>query len=133
MADELKPDYTTMTVQELYDAVGDDAAKWAAAFCQHAKKIDSRAPDEGWMISWFANAIEHSTLVRNARAPTVPEGWQMVPVVPTEKMMEAIDAVHDGESAFLRQTGGSVTQASWKAAHERAHASMLAAAPKVPA
>lgn len=27
----------------------------------------------------------------NARAPAVPEGWQLVPVVPTQEMMKAAD------------------------------------------
>lgn len=62
------PDYVGMTGPQLLEALGDDASKWAAAFCQHAKTFNHSDIDEGWMISWFANAIEHSHDVRGRRA-----------------------------------------------------------------
>lgn len=62
------PDYVGMTGPQLLEALGDDAAKWAAAFCQHAKTSNLPDLDEGWMIGWFANAIENSTDVRSRRA-----------------------------------------------------------------
>ena len=39
-----------------------DAADWAAAFCKVATKLgyrdaDGKPIDEGWMITWFANAL----------------------------------------------------------------------------
>jgi hypothetical protein len=40
-----------------------DAKVWAAEWCKVARKIAaSGAPiiDEGWMIGWFANAIENA-------------------------------------------------------------------------
>jgi hypothetical protein len=58
------PDYTAMDTVELYQALQDDASKWAAAFCQHAEKLGHHGIDEGWMIGWFAAAIEHSSNVR---------------------------------------------------------------------
>ncbi|CAO3358701.1 Lar family restriction alleviation protein [Azospirillum palustre] len=74
-------DYTSMTAPEMLSACRDDAAKWAAAFCQTAAKLgvaqNGGALDEGWMIGWFANAIEQSHAVRrwaqedNVTAPTV--------------------------------------------------------------
>jgi len=66
-------DYTKMTASEMLQEVGDDAQKWAAAFCQTAEKLGHHGIDEGWMIGWFANAIEQSTAVRAARTPA-PEG-----------------------------------------------------------
>ncbi len=42
--------------------MGDDASKWAEQFC---KRFPGN--DKGTMIGWFANAIEHSTDVRNNR------------------------------------------------------------------
>ena len=66
-------DYTKMTASEMLQDVGDDAQKWAAAFCQTAEKLGHHGIDEGWMIGWFANAIEQSTAVRSARTPA-PEG-----------------------------------------------------------
>ena len=49
---------------DLLAALGDRADRWAAAFCAIAKKLDKDI-DEDWMIGWFANAIEHSSHVRN--------------------------------------------------------------------
>jgi hypothetical protein len=68
-------DYTAMDGNDMVNACGADAAKWASAFCQHAKKINGIELDEGWMIGWFANAIEYSYDVRTGRSVTVlPDG-----------------------------------------------------------
>ena len=61
-------DYARMPEHKMLDAMSDDAARWATAFCQIAKRSQGLDIDEGWMIGWFANAIEHSTMVRQARA-----------------------------------------------------------------
>ena len=61
------PDYTAMTGPDLLSALGDDAAKWASAFNQCAVKLGHTGMDEGWLIGWFANAIEHSSDVRQWR------------------------------------------------------------------
>ncbi len=34
-----------------------DARDWAKAFCEIAAKTGHPGIDEGWMISWFANAL----------------------------------------------------------------------------
>lgn len=60
-------DYTAMTAPELLNACEDSGERWAAAFCQYAKKLGHGDIDEGWMIGWFANAIEHSGAVRRWR------------------------------------------------------------------
>ncbi len=75
-------DYTLLDSPNLLRALGDDAASWAKAFVQHAKKVQARGDDpldEGWLISWFANAIEHSSDVRRwrsqpATAPVLDRG-----------------------------------------------------------
>lgn len=68
-------DYTKMDGPSLLAALGDDAAKWAAAFRQTALKLGYSDMDEGWLIGWFANAIEHSQDVRHGTGPTVlPDG-----------------------------------------------------------
>lgn len=55
-------DYTAMASHELIHACGDDAQKWAKAFMQAQAK---HGPfDEGTVLGWFANAIEHSGDVR---------------------------------------------------------------------
>ena len=68
------PDYTAMDAATLLDALGDDASRWAAAFRQTAIRIGYSDMDEGWLIGWFANAIEHSSDVRERRSKpeTVP-------------------------------------------------------------
>lgn len=68
------PDYTAMNDVEMIAALRDDATKWAAAFCQHAERI-GHVIDEGWMIGWFANAIECSHDLRTRSTPVVlPDG-----------------------------------------------------------
>ena len=60
-------DYVAMSSGELLTAVGDDAYKWADAFCQTAKRMGINGIESDWMIGWFANAIEHSSDVRRWR------------------------------------------------------------------
>lgn len=69
MAD--KPDYTEMDGPALLAALRDDGMKWAVAFNQHAVQLGYSEMDEGWLCSWFANAIEHSTDVRTGSGPVV--------------------------------------------------------------
>lgn len=45
---------------EFYAYVRDDAVKWAAEFCKTARDLGVVGLDEGWVIGWFANAIETS-------------------------------------------------------------------------
>lgn len=68
-----KIDYLVMPELDLLNILGDDASRWAAAFCQIAKTKGLEI-DEGWMITWFANAIEQSADVRRWRSepPTKP-------------------------------------------------------------
>ena len=59
----MTPDYTAMNPPALLEAMGDNARKWAEAFQQIV--VDKGLTiDEGLMITWFANAIEHSSDVR---------------------------------------------------------------------
>jgi hypothetical protein len=76
MTDEI--DYTAMNGPELLRACGDSGAKWAEAFCQHAKALSfySISQERDWIEGWFANAIESShdlrmrrTLERNDHDP----------------------------------------------------------------
>jgi hypothetical protein len=62
-----EPDYTKMGNGELLDALGDDAYKWATAFCQIKKKMgwSPKDIDHSLMIAWFANAIETACRVRH--------------------------------------------------------------------
>lgn len=47
----------TPSEQDILRTCGDDASKWAASFCAIARALGHNL-DEGWMIGWFANAIE---------------------------------------------------------------------------
>lgn len=61
------PNYAMMDAPTMLKAVGDDAQKWAAAF-QQIVMDRGITIDEGLMIGWFANAIEHSSDTRRWRA-----------------------------------------------------------------
>ncbi|MCA0358718.1 MAG: hypothetical protein LCH78_18040 [Proteobacteria bacterium] len=64
-----KPNYAAMSPGDMLTALGDDAQKWAEAFCQ------IHGGDEDLMLAWFANAIEHSHDVRTGSGPVVmPDG-----------------------------------------------------------
>lgn len=67
MTEKSTPDYTLMDGPGVLKVCGDDASKWATAFCQHVRKIQGVELDEGWMLAWFANAIEGSSDVRRWR------------------------------------------------------------------
>jgi len=67
-------DYTAMEGPQLLDVLRDDASLWAEAFCQHAIKYDFSVYDRSIMITWFANAIEHSSDVRRRRAERAFKG-----------------------------------------------------------
>ena len=49
--------YKDLNGPDLLHEMGQDASKWAAAFCQIHPSTNV---DEGLMIAWFANAIMHT-------------------------------------------------------------------------
>ena len=51
------------TAPEMLNRLGTDAAKWAAEFRQTAIRLGYSDMDEGWLIGWFANAIERTRAV----------------------------------------------------------------------
>lgn len=52
---------------QLIQRLGDDAAKWAAEFRRRAIRLGYSDMDEGWLIGWFANAIEGAESTRRYR------------------------------------------------------------------
>lgn len=62
--------FTAMSAHQILETCGADASKWAAAFCQHARKLGYSPMDQGWVLGWFANAIEKSTDLRMGRGKT---------------------------------------------------------------
>jgi hypothetical protein len=79
-ADKPVIDYVDMTPPAMLRALGDDAHKWADAFCQtmRANNWTIADVDEALMVGWFANAIEHSDYVRNLKRTEVPESRNSV-------------------------------------------------------
>jgi hypothetical protein len=59
---EATKSYAAMEAGEFLSALGDDAQKWAEAFCEQYPDMDREI-----MFGWFANAIEHSGDVRRGR------------------------------------------------------------------
>src|SRR5690606_36327084 len=49
---------TTESAGDFLARMGTDGSKWAAEFRQTAIKLGYSDMDEGWLIGWFANAIE---------------------------------------------------------------------------
>lgn len=50
-------DYTEMNGPDMIHACGQDATKWAEAFCQHNPEANV---ETDVMMGWFANAIMHA-------------------------------------------------------------------------
>lgn len=62
--------YADMNASDFLQAFGDDAQKWAEAFCEQYPSIPRDV-----MVGWFANAIEHSGDVRRGRLIRDDEAW----------------------------------------------------------
>lgn len=62
--------YTEMSSGQIIDACTDKGDKWAAAFCQHARKLGYAPIDQDWVQSWFSVAIEKSIDFRFGRGKT---------------------------------------------------------------
>lgn len=64
----MKPDTTKAESDPaLLSRLGDDAQKWAQEFRKVAISLGYSDMDEGWLIGWFANAIENSHDLRERR------------------------------------------------------------------
>lgn len=81
MQSDGSPNYQAMSGGALLDLLGDDASKWAAAFCCIYEHSADQGITEDWMTTWFANAIEHSWDVRMRRGapPSRPQIGEMNP------------------------------------------------------
>lgn len=61
--------YTDMNAGDMLQALGDDAMKWADAFCEKFPDFDHEDA-----FGWFANAIENSWDTRCSRATHSDDG-----------------------------------------------------------
>ena len=82
-------DNQTETSHEMLTRIGCDAAKWATEFRATALRLGYSDMDEGWLIGWFANAIEqaahsHPDVVRLREAATRLRAGEGVRVKPLE-------------------------------------------------
>jgi len=63
--------YTDMNPGDMLQSLGDDAMKWADAFCEQFPDFDREAA-----FGWFANAIENTWDTRCSRLTAGDEeGW----------------------------------------------------------
>lgn len=53
-----------MRVLNLYAGLGGNRKLWAQEFRKTAISLGYSDMDEGWLIGWFANTIEHSMPIR---------------------------------------------------------------------
>lgn len=53
---------------EMLQRLGADAKLWAEEFNKTAKVLGYSDMDEGWLIGWFANAIENTCVTRKCRS-----------------------------------------------------------------
>ena len=58
---------------KLLQRLGADAALWAAEFHKTAINLGYSDMDEGWLIGWFANAIENTRAVDRAALTSAAE------------------------------------------------------------
>lgn len=73
----LPDDHDFTSANDLGRECGDNAMNWARAFCAIAasRGIDLKDDPAGWMVGWFANAIECAQDARNGTGPVVlPDG-----------------------------------------------------------
>jgi hypothetical protein len=94
---EPEPTPASLCLAGIAAAAGDDAGEWAAAFVRAARtRLDNGDDarevllDAGWMIGWFANAIEQSAVVRAGPEPAVD--------LAQENFALAADQCHHGYS-----------------------------------
>lgn len=60
--DKERTDFETVTDGDFLERIGLDAVKWAREFNIIAKRLEYSDMDEGWLIGWFANAIERGRM-----------------------------------------------------------------------
>jgi hypothetical protein len=91
------PDFTTMTAGDMTTWLGTDAARWARAFADLELRGSLRPEDNdrvGWLIGWFANAIETGRDAgRRETCPHPAERRQTFPTDPTEGICHACGAI----------------------------------------
>ena len=75
---------------EFLARVGLDASKWAAEFRAIAKRLGYSDMDAGWLIGWFANAIEAARAT--APAPDAARDERLWPEGAVE--MQSTDTLH---------------------------------------
>ena len=83
-----------MSDADFLGRIGTDGAKWAAEFRRIAIGLGYSDMDEGWLIGWFANAIEAGRDAGRAESAAVP--WSSMTTRPKHRKPAAPwSASHD--------------------------------------
>jgi hypothetical protein len=97
----------TETPGEFMTRMGADASKWAAEFRKMALRLGYSDMDEGWLIGWFASAIEHSCAIRSSSQPRPEQAAQGQANVATLrevlKLLDNVTATSESEADYLGQ------------------------------
>lgn len=76
------PDLANMTAGQMLEWLGTDAARWARAFADIERRGKLRPEDSdrvGWLVGWFANAVEAGRAAgRRETCPHPPEQQVML-------------------------------------------------------
>lgn len=62
-----------MSETNLVETCGGDAMKWAEAFCDAYERLPGAVIEPGWLVGWFANAMEKRAMIERARLLNTPE------------------------------------------------------------
>ena len=81
------PDLAGMNAGQMLEWLGTDAARWARAFADIERRGKLRPEDAdrvGWLVGWFANAIETGrTQGRRETCPHPADQQQVLQIYPT--------------------------------------------------
>jgi hypothetical protein len=75
---------------EMLQRLGADGAQWAEEFNKTAVTLGYPEMDEGWLIGWFANAIENTCVTRKCRIPD----WRSMETAPKDGTRVLLWMVH---------------------------------------
>ena len=101
--DKERADFASETDGDFLERIGLDAAKWAHEFRTIAKRLGYSEMDEGWLIGWFANAIERG---RDAGR----EAERAEAVAMPEPVYKAVERILDENSAWISRPNDQVTR-----------------------
>ena len=134
-----EPGVAVEVEKDLYAYCGSDAYKWAEQFRLYAMKLGYSDMDHGWLIGWFANAIEYSIAIRSPSiSAQAPAAWI------GKDALERLEAIHEMRAGFtivpvkmtadmINAWAGGLTvttdEIAYRSSFQNAWSRVLAAAP----